>query len=266
MILIKFNFAYTTDTLRDPSNSSFTLCDTSSVFHPPESIQLVSIPDGFNDTVKTNTSGEDVDIANTVAPVITARTKIRRKSSIQQPQPEIHKSSSSSSNSDSDDDDQQHEFKTTSLYEKTNITLPDLNQITSNLNKVTSESTETVEPITEISRSSTPKALENISYTSSSSIPNISPSNSLDKSSGTSTPTLTKAISISSVFTRSQSQTHRDSISGHSILDRLTHEAKDMAREAKAVAKEVVAKPAAQAGKKKFLAILSVKHLFSSSS
>ncbi|KAH9522625.1 hypothetical protein DERF_006191 [Dermatophagoides farinae] len=244
------------NTLRDPSNSSFTLCDTSSVFHPPESIQLVSIPDGFNDTVKTNTSGEDVDIANTVAPVITARTKIRRKSSIQQPQPEIHKSSSSSSNSDSDDDDQQHEFKTTSLYEKTNITLPDLNQITSNLNKVTSESTETVEPITEISRSSTPKALENISYTSSSSIPNISPSNSLDKSSGTSTPTLTKAISISSVFTRSQSQTHRDSISGHSILDRLTHEAKDMAREAKAVAKEVVAKPAAQAGKKKFLAKL----------
>ncbi|OTF70802.1 hypothetical protein BLA29_015155, partial [Euroglyphus maynei] len=93
-----------------------------------------------------------------------------------------------------------------------------------------------------VSRSSTPKTLENISYTSSSSIPNISPSNSLDKSSGTSTPTLTKAISISSVFTRTQSQ--RDSLSGHSILDRLTHEAKDMAREAKAVAKEVVAKPA----------------------
>lgn len=85
---------------------------------------------------------------------------------------------------------------------------------------------------------------------------NISPSNSLDRSSGTSTPTLTKTISITSVFSRSQSQ-HRDSISafpGHSILDRITTEAKDMAREAKAAAKEVVQKPAAQAGKKKILA------------
>lgn len=98
------------------------------------------------------------------------------------------------------------------------------------------------------------------SHPSASSLPgqkNISPSNSLDKSSGTSTPTLSKTISISSVFSRSQSQ-HRDSIGGFgsSFLDRITTEAKDMAREAKAAAKEVVAKPAAQAQKKKILANL----------
>lgn len=125
---------------------------------------------------------------------------------------------------------------------------------------------EGTESESEVSRSSTPKVLsmENRIHASTSSLPNqnISPSNSLDKSSGTSTPTLSKAISITSVFSRSQSQ-HRDSISGggaqfpgQSLFDRLTTEAKDMAREAKAVAKEVVTKPAAQAGKKKILANL----------
>ena len=126
-----------------------------------------------------------------------------------------------------------------------------------------SESAESTE--SEVSRSSTPKVLSmesrvHATHASTSSLPNqnLSPSNSLDKSSGTSTPTLSKAISISSVFSRSQSQ-HRDSISafpGQSLFDRLTTEAKDMAREAKAVAKEVVQKPAAQAGKKKILANL----------
>ncbi len=101
------------------------------------------------------------------------------------------------------------------------------------------------------SRSSTPRALS-----SDQSHRPMSPSTSIDRSSGTSTPTLSRAISISSVFSRSQSQ-HRDSITGfgQSLLDRFTNEAKEVAREMKGVAKEV-AKPAAAAGKKKFLANL----------
>ncbi len=101
------------------------------------------------------------------------------------------------------------------------------------------------------SRSSTPRAF-------SSDLPHrpMSPSTSIDRSSGTSTPTLSRTISISSVFSRSQSQ-HRDSITGfgQSLFDRFTTEAKEVAREMKGVAKEV-AKPAAAAGKKKFLANL----------
>lgn len=109
-----------------------------------------------------------------------------------------------------------------------------------------------MEAETELNRSSVSKIPEH----SHAPVQNISPSNSIDKSSGTSTPTLTKTISIPSVFSRSHSQ-HRDSITGHhSIFNRLTSEAKDMAREAKAVAKEVVSKPATQATKKNFLAKL----------
>lgn len=111
-----------------------------------------------------------------------------------------------------------------------------------------------MEAETEPNRSPISKIISDRSHTSAQ---NISPSNSIDRSSGTSTPTLTKTISIPSVFSRSHSSQHRDSITGHhSILDRLTSEAKDMAREAKAVAKEVVNKPATQATKKNFLAKL----------
>lgn len=91
----------------------------------------------------------------------------------------------------------------------------------------------------------------------------MSPSTSVEKqtSSGTSTPTLSRTISISSVFSRSQSQ-HRDSIStiGSSFFDKFTSEAKEVAREAKAVGKSALdaTKPAAAVGKQKFFKNLQV--------
>ena len=100
------------------------------------------------------------------------------------------------------------------------------------------------------SRSSTPRASE-----AQPSHRPMSPSTSIDRSSGTSTPTLSRAISISSVFSRSQSQ-HRDSVFGQSFLERVGSEVKELTRVSKDAVKEVAKAPAAQAGKKKFLANL----------
>lgn len=98
------------------------MCDTKTVFHPPKTFQYISSPkqeqasnieSTFTDTEKQETDQKDDSM---------------KKSS--------HSSSSDSSNSDSDSDSGQHEFKTTSIYENSNINLPDLSQITSNLSKL----------------------------------------------------------------------------------------------------------------------------------
>ncbi|UXI19558.1 hypothetical protein NH340_JMT05501 [Sarcoptes scabiei] len=231
----KINSVYLTS-LRDQTNSSFTLCDLKTVFHPPDSLQYITSSNTGNDSEQKTSP------------------KLSKASS-----DTSDSESSSSVRSDSDSDDvSQHEFKTTSIYEKSNIELPDMSQIQpEKIVKRMSESDN------DVSQNSASKTLDHIQsglvHTSDSSNANLSSSNSVDKSSETSTPTLIKTMSISSVFSRSQSQ-HRDSFSagssGASFFDRITNEAKDMAREAKAVAKEVVSKPSAQAGRKKFLAKL----------
>lgn len=270
------------NTLKDVSDSSFTLCDARSIFHPPDTLLTSS-----SDVDSSVSPKITADVAKTIIPatdqakpestkkapkpiVIRQESmKIRRASQQLQKMPAKSDTSASSSSSAASSDsesetDSEHEFRPKSLYDNTDLNLPDLAQITSDLNKKIATSSDT--DISEQSRSSTPKIGDSqqtavrSQKSSSSSIQNISPSNSIDKSSGTSTPTLAKAMSISSVFSRSQSQSSsQPQIQAQqqqgSLLNRLTNEAKDMAREAKAVAKEVV-KPGQQGTKKKFLAKL----------
>lgn len=246
--------------IRD-SSCVLTLCDHRSIFCPPETLQYTNIEDEVDQPIesgdKVKKNEDNIDMAAT--PSSPSRS---------------NQSSDSSSEEELDDEDDgsQHEFKTTSLYDK-NFTMPTIPtmdefvQMNSITNVKEESNVEPIEPGEDTRSLNTLKGSSSLdsnqtlqSHPSASSLPNknMSPSNSLDKSSGTSTPTLSKTKSISSMFSRSQSQ-HRDSISafpGQSLFDRLTNEAKDMAREAKAVAKEVVTKPAAQAGKKKILANL----------
>ncbi|CAG2102176.1 unnamed protein product [Medioppia subpectinata] len=161
-------------------------------------------------------------------------TPTRRASSHGSASSSPTRSASSTSNASSGGEDCETEFKNMVLGDNADKLAP---QISPKLISGRSP-LESVE--SDHSRSSTPRASER--------------PQSPHSSSGTSTPTLSRAISISSVFSRSQSQ-HRDSVSGFAFLDRFASEAKEVAREAKAVAKEV-AKPAAVAGKKKFLANL----------
>ncbi|XP_054153734.1 MAP kinase-activating death domain protein-like isoform X2 [Oppia nitens] len=199
-----------------------TIGDVTSVFHPPDTLQLTQ-------------TQED-------SPV---RTSERGSESSSPTQSTASNASSVASTAEDES------FQTRDLYD----CKPDERLVPPVSPKLIPQSTSGRSPIESdtsdtASRSSTPKASEAAGRP-------MSPSTSVDRSSGTSTPTLSRAISISSVFSRSQSQ-HRDSVStiGQSLIDRFASEAKEVAREAKAVAKEV-AKPAAAAGKKRFLANLS---------
>ncbi|XP_017482841.1 PREDICTED: MAP kinase-activating death domain protein-like, partial [Rhagoletis zephyria] len=232
------------ESLKDSTTCVLTLCDHRSIFCPPDTLQYSNIKSKA-DSKADSTGRQSSANSNASSPTRSASSK--------------------SSSEDEDNSDSQHEFKPASLYDK-DFPIPPIPPNVAQfaqLSKVSenSESEADDNHSSSLKESSSMDSNKTIaSHPSASSLPsqrNISPSNSLDKSSGTSTPTLSKTISISSVFSRSQSQ-HRDSIGGFgsSLIDRITTEAKDMAREAKAAAKEVVTKPAAQAQKKKILANL----------
>lgn len=107
MNIFNKSFHFKSASLRDQTNSSFTLCDLKTVFHPPDSLQYITSSNTGNDSEQKTSP------------------KLSKASS-----DTSDSESSSSVRSDSDSDDvSQHEFKTTSIYEKSNIELPDMSQI-----------------------------------------------------------------------------------------------------------------------------------------
>lgn len=192
--------------------SAHLVSDPNSIFHPPETLQLSNFP---------------------------LRTKDGKKLSQQGSEASSSPTHSSPSISPSADEEEEQLFKPGSLVAK-----PDEVDL----------SEHTLPPVplsprplpTTQSRCSTPQKTVSLERENRP----LSAEPSLEKSnSTTSSPTLSRTMSISSVFSRTGSFGSGQGASGSSFLDRLTSEAKEAAREAKA-ATVAASKQALEATKK----------------